>query len=50
MGNPLYNDYPEDRRTEYRVEVLKRVPSLIKLDGIPIDPEERSAAKAAGGL
>jgi len=26
--------------------VLKRVPALIKLDGIPIDVDEREASKA----
>ena len=50
VGNPLYNDTPEDKRGDYRVEVLKRCPTLLKLDGIAVDPDERSAAKAAGGL
>ena len=29
------------------LQVLKRVPGLKKLDGIPIDVDEREAAKAA---
>lgn len=29
--------------------MLKRLPQLKKLDGIPIDVDERDAAKAAGG-
>lgn len=28
-------------------QVLKRLPTLKKLDGVPIDPEEREAAKSA---
>jgi len=44
-----YNTEAEDPSTlgcDYRVQVLKRVPSLIKLDGIPVDVDEREAAKA----
>jgi hypothetical protein len=29
------------------VQVLKRVPQLVKLDGIPVDGEERELAKMA---
>jgi hypothetical protein len=29
------------------VQVLKRLPNLKKLDGVPISAEERDAAKAA---
>mmetsp|Transcript_6573 Transcript_6573/g.16812 ORF Transcript_6573/g.16812 Transcript_6573/m.16812 type:complete len:197 (-) Transcript_6573:72-662(-) len=48
VGNPIYTE-AEDPSTlgcDYRVQVLKRVPSLIKLDGIPVDVDEREAAKA----
>lgn len=48
VGNPLHAQY-EDASTpssEYRLQVLKRLPTLIKLDGIPIDPDERAAVKA----
>lgn len=47
VGNPIYSDFTEETRPQYRIEILKRCPSLIKLDGIPIDPEERTTAKAA---
>mmetsp|Transcript_26052 Transcript_26052/g.56876 ORF Transcript_26052/g.56876 Transcript_26052/m.56876 type:complete len:199 (+) Transcript_26052:202-798(+) len=50
IGNPLYNDYKDNNAlSEYRVEVVKRLPNLRKLDGIPIDVDEREQAKAAGG-
>lgn len=48
VGNPLHAQY-EDASTpssEYRLQVLKRLPTLIKLDGVPIDPDERAAVKA----
>ena len=31
----------------WRIEVLKILPGLKKLDGIPVEPEEREAAQAA---
>ena len=31
------------------LQVLKRLPQLKKLDGIPVDVDERDQAKAAGG-
>eukprot|EP00891_Asterochloris_glomerata_P007676 jgi/Astpho2/7676/e_gw1.00115.188.1_t len=50
VGNPLYNEYKDKGETQaYRIEVLKRIPQLKKLDGIPVDVDERDAAKAAGG-
>ncbi|KAK9908456.1 hypothetical protein WJX75_008207 [Coccomyxa subellipsoidea] len=44
LGNPLN---PAPGSPEYRMEVLKRLPGLKKLDGVPVDPEERESAKAA---
>ena len=41
LGNPLYGDLDEAER---RVEVLRRVPSLKKLDGKAIEPDEVEAA------
>jgi len=47
VGNPLYQDFANSSSTaDYRLQVLKRVPQLKKLDGIPIDVDERDAAKA----
>eukprot|EP01023_Acetabularia_acetabulum_P048446 TRINITY_DN5121_c0_g2_i1.p4 TRINITY_DN5121_c0_g2~~TRINITY_DN5121_c0_g2_i1.p4 ORF type:complete len:124 (-),score=32.48 TRINITY_DN5121_c0_g2_i1:133-504(-) len=47
VGNPLFNDYKEV--SEYRIEVLKRLPNLKKLDGQPVDVDEVEAAMAAKG-
>eukprot|EP00775_Hariotina_reticulata_P013112 gene13112-13240_t len=50
VGNPLYNDYRDNNAIpEYRVEVLKRLPNLKKLDGIPVDVDERDQALQARG-
>lgn len=50
IGNPLYNDYKDNNAlSDYRIEVIKRIASLKKLDGIPIDVDERDAANAAKG-
>ncbi|KAL3162023.1 hypothetical protein ABBQ38_009094 [Trebouxia sp. C0009 RCD-2024] len=50
VGNPLYNEFKDKGDTQnYRIEVLKRLPQLKKLDGIPVDVDERDQAKAAGG-
>ncbi|EFN54314.1 hypothetical protein CHLNCDRAFT_135528 [Chlorella variabilis] len=46
VGNPLYNEWKENGALpQYRIEVLKRVPTLKKLDGQPVDVEEREAGK-----
>ena len=49
VGNPLHAsaEKPDELGCEYRIEVLKRVPQLVKLDGIPVDVDERDAAKKA---
>lgn len=51
-GNPLHLEYKnagEEALLEYRIEVVKRLPNLKKLDGKPIEMEERDAALAARG-
>ena len=42
VGNPLWEaaEKPEEIGCEYRIEVLKRVPQLLKLNGIPVDVDE----------
>ncbi|PRW59925.1 Dynein light chain axonemal [Chlorella sorokiniana] len=46
IGNPLYCEWRDNNALpQYRVEVLKRVPTLKKLDGQPVDVEEREAAR-----
>ena len=49
VNNPLWQEAEEPSKlcSDYRVQVLKRVPQLVKLDGIPVDVDEREAAKAA---
>lgn len=50
VGNPLYNDYKDNNSlSDYRVEVIKRLPNIKKLDGIPVDVDEREQANAARG-
>eukprot|EP00879_Flechtneria_rotunda_P013852 GHRR01014468.1.p1 GENE.GHRR01014468.1~~GHRR01014468.1.p1 ORF type:complete len:201 (+),score=67.83 GHRR01014468.1:606-1208(+) len=50
VGNPIYNEYRDSNTTPgYRVEVLKRLPNLKKLDGIPVDVDEREQALQARG-
>lgn len=45
VGNPLYNEFKDT--SDYRLEVLKRLPNLKKLDGIPVDVDERDQALQA---
>ena len=45
-GNPLATE----AGAEWRVEVLRRLPRLLKLDGVAVEAGEREAAKAAGGV
>jgi dynein light chain 1 len=48
VGNPIYNDYKDNNAlSEYRIEVIKRLPNLRKLDGIPVDVDEREQANSA---
>ncbi|CAG9460828.1 unnamed protein product [Pedinophyceae sp. YPF-701] len=44
LNNPLYGDMEEGAR---RVEVLKRLPNLTKLDGKPVELDELDAARGA---
>ena len=48
-GNPLSTEY-RDRgaAAEWRVECVRRLPRLLKLDGLPIEAAEREAARRAG--
>jgi len=52
VGNPLYESYKEHGLptlvgSVWRIEVLKRVPNLKKIDGVPVDVEEKEAALEA---
>ena len=49
VNNPIFTEAEEPLAmgSDYRVQVIKRVPQLVKLDGIPVDVDEREAAKAA---
>lgn len=48
VGNPLYNEARDSGALPaYRLEALRRVPSLRKLDGVPVEVDERAAAAAA---
>lgn len=48
VGNPLFNEARDAGTTaDYRVQVIKRVPGLKKLDGVPVDVDERDQAAAA---
>eukprot|EP00803_Ostreobium_quekettii_P009541 evm.model.scf_847EXC.9 EVM.evm.TU.scf_847EXC.9 scf_847EXC:49657-50905(-) len=44
VGNPIYDP---NNTPEYRIEVLKRLPTLKKLDGVPVDVDEKEQAEAA---
>lgn len=43
VGNPIYNNAPSEQ--DYRYMMLQRLPKLTKLDGNPVDPEEREEAE-----
>ncbi|EEH59605.1 flagellar outer arm dynein light chain 1 [Micromonas pusilla CCMP1545] len=47
VGNPVYtaSEDAQSLGSEYRIEVLKRVPQLVKLDGVPVDVDEKEKAK-----
>lgn len=57
VGNPLWEvakaaeGSPSALGCAYRIDILRRLPNLKKLDGITVDMDERAAArKAAGGV
>jgi dynein light chain 1, axonemal len=41
VGNPLYDDFSKDQA---RIEVLKRLPQVAKIDGDMVKPAEREQA------
>jgi hypothetical protein len=45
VGNPVYEGVEEFER---RVEVLRHLPNLTKIDGQMVTPAERTAAKTPG--
>ena len=44
FGNPIYDDMPKEQA---RIEVLKRLPQVAKIDGDMVKPTERELASAA---
>lgn len=40
-GNPIYDDMPKEQA---RIEVLKRLPQVAKIDGDMVKPTERELA------
>lgn len=42
VNNPIYNSAPSTQ--DYRYMMLQRLPKLSKLDGVPVDPEEKEEA------
>jgi hypothetical protein len=55
-GNPLATEYRDRGASlEYRLEMLRRLPRLTKIDGLAVGPQEREAvaavarAKSVGG-
>ena len=45
IGNPIYDAFTPEQQ---RVEVLKRVPQLTKIDGVVVTPGERELASGGG--
>lgn len=41
VGNPIYDDMPKEQA---RIEVLKRLPQVAKIDGDMVKPTERELA------
>jgi len=47
VGNPIFESTGTDQckvKSEWRIEVLKRLPNLKKIDGVPVDVEEKDLA------
>ncbi len=56
VGNPLHDAAKADGPpaalgSTYRIEILRKLPNLKKIDGVTVDPDERDTArnKTAGG-
>ena len=47
VGNPIYDNMTTEQQ---RVEVLKHLPNLQKIDGVVVTPSEREAATNGGEL
>ena len=45
IGNPMYDEVPKEM---CRIEVLKHLPNLMKVDGDMVKPAERELASAGG--
>lgn len=43
IGNPIFTNAPSEQ--DYRYMMLQRLPKVTKLDGTPVDPEEREEAE-----
>mmetsp|Transcript_54375 Transcript_54375/g.62525 ORF Transcript_54375/g.62525 Transcript_54375/m.62525 type:complete len:214 (+) Transcript_54375:37-678(+) len=43
INNPIFNSAPSEQ--DYRYMMLQRLPKVTKLDGNPVDPEEREEAE-----
>lgn len=41
VGNPIYDEFPKEQA---RIEVLKRLPQIAKIDGDMVKPHEREMA------
>ena len=53
VGNPLWDaakadGLPSALGSTYRIEILRRLPNLKKIDGVTVDPDERDAAAKRG--
>jgi len=46
VGNPLWEVHTKS--DDYRINVAGRIPWLKKLDGVPVDDDEREGGKALG--
>ena len=47
IGNPIYEAFTPEQQ---RVEVLKRLPQLTKIDGVVVTPGEREMAAGGGSI
>ena len=47
VGNPLYEEHTKNG--DWRIQVAGRIPWLKKLDGVPLDDEEKEQGRALVG-